>query len=167
VGFSVCEGPVGCESFQTGQKNQTCCVVLCCVVLSRNVKLCNVRKSAVFHVIPGRIYSQSLVRNVGAASDSVEWNGLRHLRHCKLTVAVALVKCVLCCCTLSGSCEAVVWSVQCATGLTQSSMLLHSAGSYHRNSQPSGTLFHVGFVVHEAQLPNSTRCCACIFFHTL
>ena len=44
-------------------------------MLYSNVKLCNVRKTAVFHdVIPGRRYSQSLVRTVGATSDSVEWS---------------------------------------------------------------------------------------------
>jgi hypothetical protein len=44
-------------------------------VLSSNVALSNLRKTAVFHDdIAGRRYSQLLVRNVSAASDSVEWS---------------------------------------------------------------------------------------------
>ena len=108
-----------------------------------NVKLCNVRKTAVFHdVIPGRRYSQSLVRTVGATSDSVEWSATLAMLQAESCVygAAALCTewsatlamlqaelCVRCCCTLYRNCEAVAGSVQCTTGLTQSSMLLHTA----------------------------------------
>lgn len=113
-------------------------------------KLGNARKTAVFHdAIPRRRYSQSVA-------------GQKCWR-CKLTVAVALVNlCVLCCCTLYTSCETVVLSVQCATEHSPACCYTqrHFSGSYHRNSQPSGTLFRVGFVVNELScliLPDATR----------
>jgi len=44
-----------------------------------------------------------------------------------------------------------VRSVQCATGHSPACCYtqLYFSGSGHRNSRPSGTLFHVGFVVNE------------------
>ena len=63
-------------------------------MLYSNVKLCNVRKTAVFHdVIPGRRYSQSLVRTVGATSDSVEWSATLAMLQAESCVSGAAALC--------------------------------------------------------------------------